>query len=510
MDGTAQTFGLSFCLDRDSQSLIFAACAQDRTVRIWRIASGVASTISRLDVAVATSSSLSLGESSVDIELLSNLTGHSDWVTAIDFCGPGALASASFDGQVLIWTGEEATDFDIAVRHGTTAVADDQSGFFGCRLLAPDDVVAVSRNGGFSRWIQGKSVRGFAGHSAPVTGLTWTPIGCVISTGLDNVARVYAKDGLAHRELARPLIHGHAIYDVGVLRDDLYAFAADEKNVRILTPTQCFASILPSSLLHSKALPFASMVLPLSLDNKIIQTPEDVKASFEPLIAKDFMKERIPDAHEMWLTRWPEVRSLWCHERELRQLTVSSGNWFATGDDRGGYVIWNKFTEEKSQYYKDESKAMTTAIAAAPDASFLLLVLENGIVKLIDPTTATVCCTIHCGQGTYAGNWATNSEYFAVGGSVGLLMFERDGTTAGHLDDAFVTAIEFTDRYDLIVGFDNGDLQKIVYDASIRAFTVTQIYQGHGLRVVDIKYNADTNYILSGADDHVIILQPAV
>jgi WD40 repeat protein len=293
-----------------------------------------------------------------------------------------------------------------------------------------------------------------------------------------------------------------------VLADDLYAFAADEKNVRILKPTQCFASILPGAPLHVRSLPFASMILPLSLDNKIIQTPDDVAATFDPLVAKDFMKDRIPDAHEMWLTRWPETASLWGHERELRRLTVSSASWFATGDDRGGIVIWDKFTDKKSPYVKDESKSMTAAVAAAPDASLLIVALENGIVKLIDPVTAAVVLVIDCGVRTCAANWATNSEYFAVGGEGGLRVFERDGAPAGHLPDLFVTAIEYIGPYEVVVGLDGGEIERIAYDASEQSFKVVHVYQGHGERVNDIKINTETREILSGGNDHVILVQP--
>jgi WD40 repeat protein len=503
IDGSAQTFGIAFAVDTDGNGLLFAAGSQDRTIRIWRIAPGA---VSRLNVAVASSASLDLGGGTVDIELLSNLTGHSDWVSAVDFCGPGALGSASFDGQVLIWTGKGG-DYDIAVRHGTMAVMDDQSGFIGCRLLAADDVLAVSRNGGFSRWIQGKTVRCFAGHNAPVTGLGWSGIGCFLSTGRDNIARVYARDRLSYRECGRPLIHGHEVLDVGVLADDLYAFAADEKNVRILKPTQCFANILPGAALHGRSLPFAAMVLPLSLDNKIIQTPDEVRASFDPLVPKDFMKDRIPDSHEMWLTRWAEVKSLWGHERELRRIAVSSAGWMATGDDRGGFVIWDKFRDEKSPYVKEESKAMTTSIAAAPDASLFLLALENGIVKLIDPITASVVSVIDCGVGTYAADWATNSEYFAVGGESGLRVFERDGTLSGHMRDLFVTAIDYIGPYELLIGLYGGEIERIVYDASERTFTVGHVYLSHAERVNALQVNSETREILSGGNDHVILVQ---
>jgi WD40 repeat protein len=407
----------------------------------------------------------------------------------------------------MVWSGSGG-DYDISIRLGTTAVADDQSGFFGCRLLSPDDLVAVSRSGGFSRWVDGCGVQCFSGHTAAVTGLTWTPPFGFMTVGLDNVGRVFCQDGDTFREFARPLIHGHAVFDVGAVDIDLYAFAADEKNVRLLRPTQCFARIVPGAALRGIALPFASMVPPLKLDNKIIQNADEVKASFAPLVASDFMKERVPNAHEMWLTRWPEVASLWGHQRELRRITVAPGQWIASGDDRGGVIVWRDF--KMVGYLTEESKASTTAIAAAPDSSLVLLVLQNGIVKLVDPETAQIVQLLNCSDGQWAGGWATNSEYFAVGGRDGITVFERDGCRAAACDDLFVTAIEFIGNYEMLVGLDGGEIQQILFSPSERKFTVVRSYQRHGGRVNMIRHDRGKRRFLSAGSDHVVLIQPLI
>jgi WD40 repeat protein len=56
LNGSAQTFGIAFATDHDGRNFLFAAGSQDRTIRIWRVASGAVSTISWLDVAVASAS----------------------------------------------------------------------------------------------------------------------------------------------------------------------------------------------------------------------------------------------------------------------------------------------------------------------------------------------------------------------------------------------------------------------------------------------------------------------
>ena len=511
LEGYAWSLSLRFIQISD-HTLLLASANQERTIRLWRISVEGVSEISKLNVSVTSAATIETQHTPLHVTLFANLEGHSDWVNCISFCSSSTLCSASFDGQVLIWTAQEGGDYDISIRLGTTAVADDQSGFIGCKLLAPNDVIALSRNGGFSRWIDGKTTRCFAGHYDGVTGCTWTTIGCFISVALDNTARVYGLDNGTFRELARPLIHGHAIFDVVQISDDLYAFVADEKNVRVLQPSQCFVHIFPSPLLSSKRLPFASMVHPLSLDNATIKDAESVEAQFAPITAADFMKDRIPDSHEMWLTRWPEFKSIFGHEREIRQMTVAEkGDWFATGDERGGYIIYDKVKlERRNKYIREPSKSTVTAIAASPDASLLLLVLENGTVKIIDPSTTNVMKVINADKNSYAGNWTGNSQYFLIGGENGINIYEREGAFVIHYDAGFVTALEYVDDYTFLYGTNSGDLVQVKYNASSGSFTEIHRYQHHADKVSDIKVNRETKQILSCGYDHVVLLQNLV
>lgn len=505
LEGAAWTTCIKFCKESDD-SFLCAASSQEDVIRIWKVTIEDKSIISKLNVSMKSHATLLLKGCSLHVELFANLTGHNDWVNSVDFYNFEHLVSASYDGQVLIWKSQEGGDYDISCRLGTTAVEDDQSGFICCKLIGENDVIALSRNGGFSRWIDGKSVRCFAGHFDSVTSVAWTTIGCFISTGLDNVARVYGIVGDNYQEIARPLIHGHAIYDVVEIDDDLYAFASDEKNVRVLMPSACFAHIHPG-ILSSKKLPFASMVRPLSLDNATIENPVDVEANFAPLTPSDFMKDKIPDSHEMWLTRWPEQKSLFAHERELRQMTVAR-DWFASGDDRGGYIIWDKkLLEKRGNYIREESKSLTTALEASPDSSLLLVVLQNGLVKLVDPETTLPIKVFNVDKNSFSGGWARNSQYFAVGGEKGLFIYERDGQLSGHLKGKYVTSIQYIDDYELLIGLDDGDIEQIRYEPSEQKFDLINKYQGHGLRVNDIRFNYQTHQFLSCGADHVIILQ---
>lgn len=518
LEGFAWSLSLQFNPIND-KSILFAAAGQDKTIRLWKISLDIASEISKLNVSVSSHATLETESTPFHVELFANLEGHSDWINSISFCpGPThAFSSASFDGQVLIWKPDMTlssndsnySDYDISIRLGTTNVADDQSGFIGCKLINDNDVIALARSGGFSRWIDGQSTRCFAGHFDGVTGLSWTTIGCFISVALDNTARVYGIDHGTYRELARPLIHGHAIFDVGEISDDKYAFVSDEKNVRILQPSQCFYHIHPVPQLANKQLPFASMIQALSLDNTIIPDAESVEALFHPLTAADFMKDRIPDSHEMWLTRWPEFKSSFGHHREIHQMTIpEKGDWFATGDDKGGYIIYGKKDlERRHKYEKDPTKSLTTAIAASPDATLLVQGLENGTIKIIDPVTCSIMKTIGSDDGLYGLGWSRNSQYFAIGGVNGLNIYEREGLhVASYPEAGFVTAIDYIDDNTMIIGTDQGELKKIYYNPSEQTFTEQCQYQKHGGRVTDIKINHQLQQFLSGAMDHAVLL----
>jgi hypothetical protein len=126
------------------------------------------------------------------------------------------------------------------------------------------------------------------------------------------------------------------------------------------------------------------MVPPLMLNNKIICSAGDVDASFAPFIVSDFMKERVPDANEMWLTRWPEVASLRGHQRELgRSWTVDRQQRRQRRRHHLARLQDGGLLDRGVQGVDDSNRG-------GPDDSLVLLVLENGIIKLVDPETAQI------------------------------------------------------------------------------------------------------------------------
>jgi len=506
LDGNSWARCLSFC--PGNGHLLFAASSQDRNIRIWKIHEHDSSHLNDLGVSVSSHSVLKASTNELNVELISILSGHSDWVNGIGFYGPEHLCSASFDGQVLKWTSIGNEDYDISFRLGTTAVGDDQSGFIGCMLVQPHDIIALSRNGGFSRWINGKAVQFFSGHNSYVVGATWSTEGFFITVGLDKVARAWAKVGKYFTEVARPMIHGHSVHDVVQLSIDRYAFTSDEKQIRILQPTSNFAKIVGGKL-SSMPLPFASMVPPLTLSNKILMTADDVAKEFEPLTGADFVFDNVPPAHSMWLTRWPEIGDYWGHERELTKLAFSS-QWLASGDDRGGVLI--RDGNEKRFYTtylkKDEIiKSPITALAAAPDSTSLIAVCKNGYVRLIESTNGFYMAQINTGENSMAASWESNSEYFYIGGESGLYAYERDGTICNQMKDLYITAIESIGDYQILVGTNSGMIQLIRYDPSSKEFVVVKSYIGHSDQVTVIKISPSKDTFISCSIDHSIILQ---
>ena len=511
--GNAWCQSVKFSKSEDG-SLRFASASQDKIIRVWKILP-VEEKESELEMSVKEINKLKLPDGTVlTIELLANLAGHTDWVNCIDFFGT-SICSASYDGQVLLWTelvdeGSGVIDYDITYRLGSAAVVDDQSGMTGCKLLGPRDIMSVSRNGGFSHWINGTAVRSFAGHTDIVSSCCWSTEGFFLTAGMDKVARCYGADenGL-FAEFARPLIHGHALHDVAQVRVDKFAITADEKEIRILQPTSNFAKLVGPPLSEMK-LPFASMVPPLNLSNKILETAESVPLDFNNLTGADFVFDGIPPAHSMWLTRWPEVDAIFGHFREITKLGVAK-TWIGSGDDRGGVVIRDaqkrRFITGGTGGDDSVQKSAVTAVSVAPDELSLLTVCKNGIVRLFDSMNGTILTQVTVGQNALCCDWDVSGNYFAVGSEDGLTIFEKDGQLSHQEKIGHVTAVSILDDFRIIVGLNDGSMKIYSYDVSSRTLTFATYIIGHSERVNAIKVNKNTNKILSCSNDHTVLLQ---
>ena len=523
LQGSAWCQSVKFMQDGE-KSIRMVTAAQDKLIRVWQI-STVEKKEKEVEMSVSELHSINLPEQVLSVELLANLAGHQDWVNCVDFFGT-TIASASYDGQVLLWKEDKNDDgtpivgsYDIAMRLGSTAVNDDQSGMTCCKLLNETDIVASSRNGGFSYWKNGVSQRCFAGHTDIVTSCCWASEGFFLTVGMDKVARCYGKytkemhnDVEAsdlYVELARPLIHGHAIHDVAQVDIDKFGFCSDEKEIRVLQPTSNFAKLVGGQL-GKLDLPFASMVPPLNLSNKILKTEESVAKEFDPLTANDFIFKGIPPAHSMWLTRWPEVDAIWGHFRELTKIAVAS-KWIGSGDDRGAVVVRDaekrRFNSGSTVGDESVNKVAVTALAVPKDELSLLSVCKNGIVRVFSAENGTVIVKVNVGNDALGCAWDESGNYFVVAASDGLTFFEKDGQNPNNQNVGVATAVEVFDDFKMIVGFKTGEIKVYNYDISSRKLTEMQEIQGHSDKVNVIRYNKKTHEVLSCSDDHTVLVQ---
>jgi WD40 repeat protein len=146
-------------------------------------------------------------------------------------------------------------------------------------------------------------------------------------------------------------------------------------------------------------------------------------------------------------------------------------------------------------------------MTASPDGTLLVVTFVSGIAKLIDPTNGQVLRQLDC-EGSLSGcSFAGNSEYFAVCGSKGLFVYERDGNLAGVCDMRNgMSAVEHVNGGEMLVGSENGEIWRVVYDASARSFAWDKEYTRHGGKVTDIRYCDGLKKFASTSEDHVVLI----
>lgn len=515
--GNAWCQSIKFAVDAKG-TILFGSASQDRIVRVWKITPYDSTQLINLGVTIDTQSVLHFANAELNVALQNVLCGHTDWVNGIDFWKGETLCSCSFDGQVLLWAASEE-DYDVSIRLGSTSVVDDQSGMIACRLLGPRDIISNSRNGTFSHWIDGKPVRCFSGHFDTVSSVCWSSDNYFISTGLDKVARVFGNVDGAFVELARPLIHGHTIHDVAQIEEDKFGFCSDEKIIRVLQPTSNFAKFIGEPL-SKLDLPFASVVAPLSLQNKILPTYQSVDVEYSEtensslkLTGSDFVFDDIPPGTSMWLTRWPDVLQYMGHFRELTKIAVGK-QWIASGDDRGGVVVRTRGEDKKRRFNSGTpagdvtvGKVAVTGLAAAPDDTAVAATCINGVLRIFDAENGTVLTRVELGVKAYCVAWDETSGYVIVGAENGLSIYERDGKLACNDKIGCVTAIDMLPGFKFALGFMDGRVMLGSYNASSKKIELGKEFQKHAEKVNMVRVNKDQKMMVSGSEDHTILLQ---
>lgn len=521
--GKAWVRAISFATEPDG-SLLMATASQDNICKVWRISPHCSKDLEEYGVTIRGDSVLNTNDGEVNVVLHSDLIRHSDWVNCIHFYDNKNLCTCSFDGLLFVWSLDENDEFDVVDRLGASLVEDDQSGFISCKLIAPNEVIVSARNGGISHFINGECVRCFGGHFDVVNSVCWSENDdFFISVGDDKVARVFGQNQGIYSELARPIIHGHTIFDVQQVNRTDFAFCSDEKIIRVLQMTSNFTKILDGNACEITGLPIGSFVPPLQLSNKIIRNSGDIDNDLGIRInAKDFEFESVPPAHLLWLTRWPEIKIYQGHFREITRLALPKDkSYIASGDDKGAVVVNDelerRFNSKKCGNSCACSNDPVLALAVSPDGNSILSVTRDGEVRVFDCRTGAVLMTATVREdntqdvayeSSLGASYDKSGDYVFVTSIHGVHAIDIEGKIKGKFEHNNCTAIELIDNREFYVGDGEGGIFHIEYDASEMKFIEKNTsIQSHARRVtrIKVKDNSGKVFVSSSADYTVIL-----
>ncbi|XP_072979268.1 elongator complex protein 2 [Typha angustifolia] len=363
-------------LDSGKHSLFLVSSSQDRTIRIWKMASHVTcsgSVVQSRKEDIGLMSYIEgpiflVGSACYQVSLESLLVGHEDWVYSVEWqppllvngsegYQPMSILSASMDKTMMIWRPEKTTG--IWVNMVTVGeLSHSALGFYGGHW-APDSksILAHGYGGSFHLWRNiGLDCENWqpqkvpSGHFASVSDLTWAKSDeYLLSVSHDQTTRIFApwrnevssRNKTSWHEIARPQVHGHDINCVTIIQgsgNHKFVSGADEKVGRVFEAPLSFLKTLhhtifqkPNSFedLHADVQILGANMSALGLSQKPIYM-HNVTESLQGLCnnASDSL-ETIPDAvptvfteppveeQLAWHTLWPESHKLYGHGNEL-------------------------------------------------------------------------------------------------------------------------------------------------------------------------------------------------
>jgi elongator complex protein 2 len=196
-------FSIPVVMRSEKHDLFLVSSSQDRTIRIWKMTSGVVTSGSTMQLVKGNIEMTSYiegpqfvaGNTSYQVSLESLLVGHEDWVYSVEWQPPTlvhrdethqpmSILSASMDKMMMIWRPEKNTGLWInSVTVGE--LSHSALGFYGGHWQ-PDgkSILAHGYGGAFHMWTDvGLDSENWkpqivpSGHFAPVSDLTWARSG---------------------------------------------------------------------------------------------------------------------------------------------------------------------------------------------------------------------------------------------------------------------------------------------------------------------------------------------
>nr|XP_033785479.1 elongator complex protein 2 isoform X2 [Geotrypetes seraphini] len=422
--------------DRD---LFLASCAQDCTIRIWKVYTKPV-TLSETEDSASDDSTIKLkeklltarsqgSETTYAITLESVLAGHENSVYAVHWQPsflkdgriqqPMRLLSASMDKTMILWAPDEESGVWLEqVRVGE--VGGNTLGFLGCQF-GPSGcmILAHAFHGALHLWSQNPLKEGqwtpevvISGHFNSVQGLRWDPNGeFIITVSSDQTTRVFApwkrKDQLqvTWHEIARPQIHGYDMQCLAMTERFQFVSGADEKVLRVFAAPRNFvenfgniSGISIEKLFFSKKfdLPEGATVPALGLSNKAVfqgdlstqSVDEEYKFSspsdqysqvyFQPVN----LTEPPTEDHLLQNTLWPEVQKLYGHGYEIFCVacnnagTVVASACKASKREHAAIILWSTTSWKQLQILSFHNLTVTQ-MAFSPNNKFLLAVSRD-------------------------------------------------------------------------------------------------------------------------------------
>lgn len=469
-------FSLPIATQNEEHTLFLVSSSQDKTIRIWKIASHISVTLTQ---EISLSSYIEgpvfiAGLKTYQVSLESLLVAHEDWVYSVQWqpskpdCEQTmSILSASMDKTMMIWRPEKTTG--IWVNMVTVGeLSHTALGFYGGHW-APDGNSILSHGYGgsfhlwkndgadYENWIPQKVP---SGHFASVSDIAWARTGAyLLSVSHDQTTRIFApwknevrlKEKSSWHEITRPQVHGHDINCVAIINgsgNHKFVSGADEKVARVFEAPVSFLKTLNHAVVQKsnyvEYLPEDVQILganmsALGLSQKPIYVHASSPTTNKPSDGMIDSMETIPDAIPKVLTQppveeqlgfhtlWPESHKLYGHGNELFSLCCDHEGKLVASSCKAQSVsvaeIWLWQVGSWKAVGRLQCHSLTvTQLEFSHDDSFLLAVSRDRQFSVfsIQRNGDEISCQMVAKQEAHkriiwAGSWNPIAHQFATG-----------------------------------------------------------------------------------------------